>query len=180
MKFIVKILFGLILITLNLVGYVVLFSMSSGLKPAQTTKYFKAKFEQVQSGKAAVSPEAEKADQEKQEFEKSKQQLESEQNDFKSQKMQLVKDKEDLENIKRQIDSLRTSQAKAIEDKMYNLAKIFDGMEKQQAAKVFAQMQDSLVISILPKMKPANASLILQYMEPVRSAQITKLILSGI
>jgi flagellar motility protein MotE (MotC chaperone) len=180
MKFIVKILLGLILMILNLVGYVFLFSMSSGLKPAMATKYIKAKYELIQSGKAAISPEIEKANQEKQEFEKSKQQLESEQSDLKTQKLQLVKDREDLEAIKRQIDSLRVSQSKAVEDKMYNLAKIFDGMDKQQAAKVFAQMEDSLVISILPKMKPTNASLILQYMEPVRSAQITKLILSGI
>jgi flagellar motility protein MotE (MotC chaperone) len=180
MKFVVKILFGLVLIAFNLVGYLILFSMASGMKPDQVKKYVTAKFEQVASGKKTVSPAEEKANKEKQEFETSKQQLEAEKDDLKQQKIQLLKDKEDVESIKKQIDSLRTSQAKAVEDKMYNLAKIFDGMEKQQAAKVFAQMEDSLVIAILPKMKPANASLILQYMEPTRSAQITKLILSGI
>jgi flagellar motility protein MotE (MotC chaperone) len=180
MKFVVKILLSLTLVALNLVGYLFLFSVASGMKPVQVKKYMTAKFEQIASGKKIVSTEETKANTEQQEIEKTKQQLEAEKDDLKQQKIQLLKDREDVDAIKKQIDSLRTSQAKAVEDKMYNLAKIFDGMEKQQAAKVFAQMEDSLVIAILPKMKPANASLILQYMEPTRSAQITKLILSGI
>lgn len=180
MKFLVKILFSLVLITFNLVGYLFLFSMAFGMKPAQVSKYLSVKIEQAKSGKSLVSPEQEKAIKEKLEFDDSRKTLEAEKEEIKQQKAQLLKDREDLENIKKQIDSLRTCQSKAVEDKMYNLAKIFDGMEKQQAAKVFAQMEDSLVISILPKMKSANASLILQYMEPTRSAQITKLILSGI
>jgi flagellar motility protein MotE (MotC chaperone) len=180
MKFVVKILLGLVLIVLNLVGYLFLFSFVFGMKPAQATKYLAIKIEQVKTGKQLLSPEQEKAIKEKQEFEDSRKTLEAEKENLKKQKSQLQKEMEDLETIKKQIDSLRACQSKANEDKMYNLAKIFDGMDKQQAAKVFAQMEDSLVISILPKMKSANASLILQYMEPTRSAQITKLILSGI
>lgn len=180
MKFVVKILIGLVLVAFNLAGYLFLFSMAFGMKPAQVTKYLNVKIEQVKTGKKLLSPEQEKAVKEKQEFEDSKKALEAEKEDLKQEKAQLMKEKEGLETIKKQIDSLRTSQSKAVEDKMYNLAKIFDDMDKQQAAKVFAQMEDSLVISILPKMKSANASLILQYMEPTRSAKITKLILSGI
>jgi flagellar motility protein MotE (MotC chaperone) len=180
MKFVLKIFLGLMLVVLNLAGYLFLFSYASGMKPSQAGKYLAVKIEQLKTGKKLLSPEQEKAIKEKQEFEESRKMLEVEKEELKQQKAQLLKEKEELETIKKQIDSLRAIQAKADEDKMYNLAKIFDEMDKQQAAKVFAQMEDSLVISILPKMKSANASLILQYMEPTRSAQITKLFLSGI
>jgi flagellar motility protein MotE (MotC chaperone) len=180
MKIAVKILLFLVLMVINLVGYIVLFSTAYGLKPAQAGKFVKAKIEQVSAGKTGQPLPKDKAQLEKEEFEKSKQQLETEKEDLKRQQQQLLKDKADLESTKKQIEELKTGQSQAAQDKMYGLAKIYDGMDKQQAAKVFSQMDDSLVIAILPKMKSTNASQILQYMEPLRSAQITKMILSGI
>ena len=91
----------------------------------------------------------------------------------------MLKEKSDLEKLRNEIKNLMAAKKKADEDRMYNLAKIYDGMDQEKVAEVFGQMDDSLIVAILPKMKPGNSSQVLEFLPPQRSAKISKLLLEG-
>jgi flagellar motility protein MotE (MotC chaperone) len=180
MKFVGKILIYLVVMVINALAYLVIMCMAMGLNFSQSTKFVTTKISDLPTMLKQPAKELDKAALEKQEFDKEKLLVEAQKEELKQQKQQITKEKEDLESVKKQIQDLLGTKTKAQEDKMYSLAKIFDGMEKGRVAQVFGEMNDSLIVSILPKMKPANASLVLQFMEPGRSAQISRMILGGI
>ncbi len=176
MKVIQKIGLYLVIMLINFAGYVLLFSAAFGVKPAQFGGYLREKANEIQTEimqKAMTRPAAKS---EKPAEDTEKQRIQAELEAIEQQKLQLQKERQELESARQQIEKSK-SQPVLDEDKIYNLAKIFDTMDKQKVAEIFNEMQDSLVVAILPRMKPANASQVLQNMEPARSALISKMIL---
>lgn len=175
-KMIQRIMIYLTIMAINFAGYVLLFSAVFGVKPAQFGDYLREKAKEMQTEimqKAVTKP---KAEPEKSEDDTERQQIKAELEHLEQQRLQLQKERQEIESVKKQIEKLK-SQPVFDEDRIYNLAKIFDTMDKEKVAEIFGQMQDSLVVAILPRMKPANASQVLQNMEPARSALISKMIL---
>ncbi len=171
-----KIMIYLTIMAINFAGYVLLFSALFGVKPAQFGGYLRDKAREFQTSvmqKAVTKP---KVESQKPEEEAERQRIKAELEHLEQQKIQLQKERQEIESAKKQIEMLK-AQPVIDEDKIYNLAKIFDTMDKEKVAEIFSQMQDSLVVAILPRMKPANASQVLQNMEPARSALISKMIL---
>lgn len=86
-------------------------------------------------------------------------------------------EKADLEKLKVEVQKLLAARDKADEEKLYNLAKIYDGMDPVQLASVMSGINDSIVVAIIPMMKSQKASKILESMPADRAARIsTKLL----
>ncbi len=86
-------------------------------------------------------------------------------------------EKAELEKLKVEVQELLAAKDKANEEKLYNLAKIYDGMDPVQLASVMSGINDSIVVAILPRMKSQKASKILESMPADRAARIsTKLL----
>lgn len=178
MKFVLKIMFYLVGMMVNFLVYILIFSAALGIKPDQSLKYAKYKIEHMQADSSAVvEQDTVITEGLMSEIDKARQIIADEKADLQSQKEQLTKEKKELEALREEIHQLLADKSKAEEDKMYNLAKIYDGMDQENVARVFSQMEDSLVVVILPKMKPANASQVLEFLPPDRSARISKMLL---
>ena len=86
-------------------------------------------------------------------------------------------EKAELEKLKVEVQELLAAKDMANEEKLYNLAKIYDGMDPVQLASVMSGINDSIVVAILPRMKSQKASKILESMPADRAARIsTKLL----
>ncbi|RKX20683.1 MAG: hypothetical protein DRP26_01185 [Candidatus Zixiibacteriota bacterium] len=158
--------------------YILVFSAALGIKPDQSLKYAKFKIEHVKADSTAmVEQDTVITEDLMREIDKARRSIADEKADLQSQKERLIKEKEKLEALREEIQQLLADKRKAEEERMYNLAKIYDGMDQESVAKVFSQMEDSLVVVILPKMKPANASQVLEFLPPDRSARISKMLL---
>jgi flagellar motility protein MotE (MotC chaperone) len=177
MKFLLRILIYLAVTIVNFGIYVFLFLTLTGLSPERSIDLLKVKMEQIkvdttdaalaQAGNNAMLSEVEKA----------RKTVSSDMEELKLQKAQLLSEKTELEALREEIKRLMAAKSKADEDRMYSLAKIYDGMDQERLAAVFNQMDDSLIVSVLPKMKPANASLVLEFLPPQRSAVISQMLL---
>jgi flagellar motility protein MotE (MotC chaperone) len=66
----------------------------------------------------------------------------------------------------------------ASNDRVVNLAKLYDGMEAAAVAKLMANLDDSIVVALIPRMKQKNASDVLSMIPPVRAAAISKQIIT--
>lgn len=180
MKFLVKIAAFLIFMVINFALYLLLFLSMAGMKPQQSILLAKEKFGQVQADSSAVeNKEVELSEEMKREVAKAREIIANEKGDLEAQKTQLLNEKSELEKLRSEIKNLMAAKKKADEDRMYNLAKIYDGMDQEKVAEVFGQMDDSLIVAILPKMKPGNSSQVLEFLPPQRSAKISKLLLEG-
>lgn len=83
----------------------------------------------------------------------------------------------ELEKLRLELQGLMAARDEADEEKLYNLAKIYDGMDPVQLAGVMSGINDSIVVAILPIMKSQKASKILESMPADRAARIsTKLL----
>ena len=157
-----------------------LFLSMAGLSPEQSLKVVKAKIEQVVVDTVGGEEQASSLTTEMRgEIDKTRNAVTAEIDELQQQKDSLSTEKAQLEALKNEIDKLLSKKSKAEEDRMYSLAKIYDGMDQEKVADVFSQMQDSLIIALLPKMKSNNASLVLEFLPPGRSANISKMMLEG-
>ena len=179
MKFVLRILIYLAVTIVNFGIYVFLFLTLTGLSPERSLGLLKVKMEQVTVDTTSASLDKAKESAMLSEVEKARKTVSSEMEDLKEQKAQLLSEKTELEALREEIKRLMAAKSKADEDKMYNLAKIYDGMDQERLAAVFNQMNDSLIVSVLPKMKPANASLVLEFLPPQRSAMISQMLLGA-
>ena len=180
MKFVFKILVYVLATVLNMGIYMFLFLSMAGLSPEQSLKVVKAKIEQVAVDTAAGEEQLQPLSTEmKGEVDKARKLVTGEIDDLQRQKDSLLTEKAALETLRDEIQKLLSRKSKAEEDRMYSLAKIYDGMDQEKVAEVFSQMQDSLIVALLPKMKPNNASLVLEFMPPGRSAKISRMMLEG-
>ncbi|HVP07596.1 MAG TPA: hypothetical protein VMS71_07120 [Candidatus Acidoferrum sp.] len=59
-------------------------------------------------------------------------------------------------------------------DRVTNLAKLYDGMDPTAVAKLMANLDDSIVVAIIPRMKQKNASEVLSLIPPQRAAKLSK------
>ncbi len=85
----------------------------------------------------------------------------------------------ELESLKIEVEGLLETKKRKNEEKLNNLAKIYDGMNPIQLAEVMTGMHDSIVVEILPRMKRQKVSKILESMPPERAAVISALLLGG-
>jgi flagellar motility protein MotE (MotC chaperone) len=179
MKFVLRILIYLAVTIANFAIYVFLFMTMAGLSPQRSLDILKVKAVEVAAdttgNQAAQGSEAKMLS----EVEKARKSVAAEKADLQQQKAQLLSEKTELENLRAEINRLMAAKKKADEDRMYSLAKIYDGMDQERLAAVFNQMNDSLVVSILPKMKPANASTVLEFLPAQRSARISEMLLGA-
>lgn len=176
----IKIAAFLMVIVVNFALYVLLFLSMAGMKPQQSVLLAKEKIAQLQADSSATqNQEVELSEEMKREIEKAREIIFIEKGELAAQKNQLLKDKTELEQLRNEITGLIAAKKKADEDRMYNLAKIYDGMDQEKVAEVFGQMEDSLIVSILPKMKPGNSSQVLEFLPPQRSARISRMLMRG-
>jgi len=180
MKFLMKIIVYVLATLLNFGIYVFLFLSMAGLSPEQSLSVVKSKALQVAIDTISVDDEGPELTAEmKQEIDNARNIVSDETEDLRRQKDSLLTEKAELEALRNEIQRLMARKSKDEEDRMYNLAKIYDGMDQERVADVFGQMQDSLVVALLPKMKTNNASQVLEYLPPKRSAHISRMILEG-
>jgi len=180
MMFILKIFGIMTFAAANVTAYIVLSFMVFGMKPEYTVEYVKMKFYEVTSDSLAYTAqtglEPEVAQSESEQAEVS---IFNERKEIEEQKQQLDKDKNDLEKMRVEVEQLMSQKHQDAEDRMYELAKIYDGMDQENVADVFSKMSDTLVVAILPKMKPKNASKVLEYLSSERSAELSRKMLKG-
>ncbi|MCP4583190.1 MAG: hypothetical protein GY839_16400 [candidate division Zixibacteria bacterium] len=180
MKFLLRIMVYVVATLLNFGIYVFLFLSMTGLSPEQSIGVVKSKALQVAIDTVSVGNEGpELTDEMRQEISNARNIVSGETEDLRRQKDSLLTEKAELEVLRDEIQRLLTRKSKDEEDRMYNLAKIYDGMDQERVADVFSQMQDSLIVALLPKMKPNNASQVLEFMTPKRSAKISRMMLEG-
>jgi flagellar motility protein MotE (MotC chaperone) len=179
MKFVLRILIYLAVTIVNFGIYVFLFLTLTGLTPERSIDLLKVKMEQVTIDTTTAALDQARESAMLSEIEKARKTVSSEMEDLKQQKTQLLSEKTELEALREEIKRLMAVKSKADEDRMYNLAKIYDGMDQERLAAVFNQMDDSLIVSVLPKMKPGNASLVLEFLPPQRSAVISQMLLGA-
>jgi flagellar motility protein MotE (MotC chaperone) len=180
MKFVLRILIYLVATLANLALYVLLFMAAAGMSPQKSMNVLKTKIEEAAVDTLAAGSKPEKlASDVKDEIEQAREKASAEMKDLQNQKAALDSEKADLEKLRDEVQRLLARKNRAEEDKMYNLAKIYDSMDQEKLASVFANMNDSLIVKILPKMKSNNASLVLEYLPPQRSAMISRMLLGS-
>ncbi|GEM_PF-1533012 len=178
MKFAFKILGYVTMIAINFLIYVFVFFILIGMEPHHGMAYARYKIDQIISDSVFVAEQEIVISKEMQkEIDKTKAIVAAELEDLKKQRAQWFKDKTELEAMRDNIQRMVKKKSKEEEDRMYKLAKIYDGMDQQSVAEVFAQMDDSLIVAILPKMKPANAGLVLEFLPAQRSAKLSRMLL---
>jgi len=177
MKFVLRILTYLVATIVNFGLYVLLFLVASGMSPENGLEMMRVKMEQVATDTTSFVPQDQLKQKAQAEIDAANDTISTEMAQLIEQKNQLMSEKTELEKLRNQVQQLLAEKSKAEEDRMYSLAKIYDGMDQEQLAEVFNKMDDAMIICILPKMKPANASLILEYLPPERSALISKMML---
>ncbi len=89
--------------------------------------------------------------------------------------------KTELDARQKQIDALDKQVSAKLQkyeqmsnDRVTNLAKLYDGMEPASVAKLMASLDDSIVVAIIPRMKQKNASEVLSLIPPQRAAKLSK------
>jgi flagellar motility protein MotE (MotC chaperone) len=90
---------------------------------------------------------------------------------------QLDKKLNQMESLKSELNRMLAAKKANEDERLYSLAKMYEGVEASQLAQVFSKMEDSLVIAILPKMKAQKAGKILEFLPPERAAKISSLML---
>ena len=81
---------------------------------------------------------------------------------FQQEKTSLAQKKKELDARQKELERL------------YKLAKLYDGMDSRAVAKLMANLDDKTVVSILPRMKIKNASAVLQLLPAPRAAKLSK------
>ena len=164
--------------TINFLIYVVVFFVAVGMTPKQAMSYAKMKIDTVITSNIENEEKAIELPEELQkELDGEREKIAKEMEELKSKKQQLINEKTELEALRAEVQKLINMKNKINEDRMYKLAKIYDGMDQESVAGVFEQMGDSLIVAILPKMKPGNASLVMEFLAPERSARISEMLL---
>ncbi len=89
--------------------------------------------------------------------------------------------KTELDARQKQIDALDKQVSAKLQkyeqmsnDRVTNLAKLYDGMDPTAVAKLMANLDDSIVVAIIPRMKQKNASEVLSLIPPQRAAKLSK------
>ena len=77
----------------------------------------------------------------------------------------LQRERNDLESLYEEVDSkqaiLDNLRQRALDEKITDLAKIYDGMKAPQSAPIFVEMPDTLAVLIITNMQERNASKLL-------------------
>ena len=168
------------MIAINFLIYVFVFFIMVGMNPDQGMAYARHKIDQIMSDSTLVAEQEVVITKEMQaEIDKTRAVIAAELEDLKKQRAQILREKTELEEMRDNIQRMTKKRSKDEEDRMYKLAKIYDGMDQQSVAEVFTQMEDTLIVSILPKMKSVNASLVLEFLPAQRSAKLSKMLLKG-
>ncbi len=156
-------------------GYLVLFGMVLGVSTSDavsvlTTGTVEGAIKAVEEPVKADSAGVEQSQSAEAEFQSKSDSL--------AQQMETIRtETAELEELKAELQELLAAKNKDEEEKLYNLAKIYDGMDPVQLAGVMSGINDSIVVEILPKMKSQKASKILESMPADRAARIsTKLL----
>ena len=185
MKFAFKILTVLGVFVLNFVIYVLVFLSALGIKPGISRAYAKYKVSQAVAGlqnhKLVMQTErqVEIPDSLKKVIEVAHRKISKEESYLQRQKDSLSSEQARLAALKEEIAELLKRKKEADEQKLVELARLYDKMDQQKVAEVFSHMSDSLVVKILPRMKAGNASQVLEYLPSDRSAKISRMLLEG-
>ncbi len=83
-----------------------------------------------------------------------------------------------LDKREKDIASKLLKLEQATNDRVTNLAKLYDGMEPAAVAKLMANLDDTIVVSLIPRMKQKNASEVMSLIPPARAATISKQIIT--
>jgi flagellar motility protein MotE (MotC chaperone) len=191
----------------SFIGYTVLFSVTSGLKPTQALAIFGSQKPAEESLNKDLA--AKKTSEKETPAEKTHQKEDSNEvvasvdtvsptvtdsgdsvsvsaapdttkaalDSLQVQLTQIRTEKAELEKLKTELAQLVKTKNKADSAQMYVLAKMYDGVDAEQLASMMSNMNDSLVIVLLPKLKSQKAGKILQAMPPERAAKISSKLL---
>lgn len=175
MKSVIKIAVLAVIALVSFVGYLVLFGMLLGVSTSDAVSVLTSGTVEG-APKAAEEPkEADSAGVEQSLSEEAK--IQSKADSLAQQLKTIRAETAGLEKLRLELQELMAARDEADEEKLYNLAKIYDGMNPVQLAGVMSGINDSIVVAILPRMKSQKASKILESMPADRAARIsTKLL----
>jgi flagellar motility protein MotE (MotC chaperone) len=190
MKGVIKIVVLIVIALASFAGYVVLFSVTSGLKPAQAFSFSTpvrtapkpqdkdatppaATAQKPDSISDSLSAKAIDSVKVENRPDTTKALIDS----LQIQLTQMRTEKAELEKIKSDVTQLLKAKSKADSLQLYNLAKMYDGVDPDQLATVMSNMNDSLITVILPRLKSQKAGKILQSMPADRAARISSKLL---
>ena len=158
-------------------GYVVLFSVTSGLKPAQAFSFSApAKTAPKPQNKDVTPPAATAQKPDSISNSLSAKAIDSVRvenrpdttkaiiDSLQIQLTQIRTEKAELEKLKGEVTQLLKAKSKADSLQLYNLAKMYNGVDPDRLATMMSNMNDSLVTVILPRLKSQKAGKILQSM----------------
>jgi flagellar motility protein MotE (MotC chaperone) len=83
-----------------------------------------------------------------------------------------------VEDLEAQVSQKLQKLEQASNDRVTNLAKLYDGMDASAVAKLMENLEDSIVVTIIPRMKQKNASQVLQMIPPQRAAKLSRQIIT--
>jgi len=99
--------------------------------------------------------------------------------------IRLSDEKEYITRHRRELEELAKKIERGLADvdqeratRLAGLARLYDGMDPEEAARLFTNLDDDMVVSILPRMKPANASKILELLPARRAAKISTMLIT--
>ena len=103
--------------------------------------------------------------------------IEMEKKKITAEQLALAIERKQLETLKREVEALLVKKKQVEGERLAYLAKIFDGMKKDEISNLMAQLEDETIVALLPKMKVASASKVLAMLPPKRAAKITTMLL---
>lgn len=190
MKGAIKILVLIAIALASFAGYVVLFGVTSGLKPARAFSFSAPAEPTLESHNKDVTPPIATAQRPDSISNSSSSiaidsvKVENRPDTTKAlidslqiQLTQIRIEKAALEKIKSDVTQLLKAKSKADSLQLYNLAKMYDGVDPDQLATMMSNMNDSLITMILPRLKSQKAGKILQSMPADRAARISSKLL---
>ena len=80
-----------------------------------------------------------------------------------------------VEVIKNEVEHLLRKKLEMENQRVEELAKLYEGMKGNEVASVMEGLSDTLIVQILPKMKERQAAKVLSAMHPGRAARISRM-----
>ncbi len=80
-----------------------------------------------------------------------------------------------VEVLKDEVEQLLRKKLEMENQRVEELAKLYEGMKGKEVASVMEGLSDTLIVQVLPKMKERQAAKVLSAMQPGRAARISRM-----
>ena len=105
----------------------------------------------------------------------SKKEIEQERTHLETRRRALEAESIRVEALKDEVEHLLRKKLEIENQRVEELAKLYEGMKGPEVASVMEGLSDTLIVQVLPKMKERLAAKVLSAMQPGRAARISRL-----